>query len=350
MSRHGSFLSCVVAATCILIPLATAGPCDIFASGGTPCVAAHSTTRALYSDYSGPLYQVLRSDGSTKDIGVCSQSGSADISSQYAFCARSACLISKGLPLTIRKIYDQSGNDNDLTAAPSGGNAVGLGIAGSDQLADASAAQVMVNGRPAHGVYVSPGVGYRNDATHNMPTGDDAQGIYAVLDGTHYNGKCCFDYGNAETNNNDNGPGHMQALYFGSQSLFGAGAGGGPWVLADMEDGTFSGQSKGGNPNNPSVPFRFVTGMINGAPDYWEILVGDATNGGLTVGYAGPRPVGYEVMHQEGAIILGIGGDNSNSGEGTFYEGAITDGIPSDDTDRKVQADIVSAQYSASRV
>ena len=34
---------------------ATAGPCDIYASGGTPCVAAHSTTRALYGAYNGPL-------------------------------------------------------------------------------------------------------------------------------------------------------------------------------------------------------------------------------------------------------------------------------------------------------
>ena len=35
-------------------------PCDIYASGGTPCVAAHSTTRALYASYSGSLYQVRR--------------------------------------------------------------------------------------------------------------------------------------------------------------------------------------------------------------------------------------------------------------------------------------------------
>ena len=27
---------------------ATQGPCDLYAAGGTPCVAAHSTTRALY--------------------------------------------------------------------------------------------------------------------------------------------------------------------------------------------------------------------------------------------------------------------------------------------------------------
>lgn len=39
-------------------PLTATGPCDIYSSGGTPCVAAHSTTRALYGAYSGSLYQV----------------------------------------------------------------------------------------------------------------------------------------------------------------------------------------------------------------------------------------------------------------------------------------------------
>src|SRR5665647_2763626 len=47
------------------------GPCDIYSAGGTPCVAAHSTTRALYASYNGPLYQVMRkSDGKTQDIGI----------------------------------------------------------------------------------------------------------------------------------------------------------------------------------------------------------------------------------------------------------------------------------------
>jgi len=47
------------------------GPCDIYAAAGDPCAAAHSTTRALYASYNGPLYQVLRqSDGKTLDIGV----------------------------------------------------------------------------------------------------------------------------------------------------------------------------------------------------------------------------------------------------------------------------------------
>src|SRR5579864_7681573 len=47
------------------------GPCDIYAAGGTPCVAAHSTTRALYAAYNGPLYQVMRlSDRRVANIGV----------------------------------------------------------------------------------------------------------------------------------------------------------------------------------------------------------------------------------------------------------------------------------------
>ena len=44
-------------------------PCDVYAAGRTPCVAAYSTVRALFSSYDGPLYQVQRaSDGQTSDI------------------------------------------------------------------------------------------------------------------------------------------------------------------------------------------------------------------------------------------------------------------------------------------
>ena len=50
-------------------------------------------------------------------------------------------------------------------------------------------------------------------------------------------------------------------------------------------------------------------------------------------------------MNLKGAIILGIGDDNSDNAEGTFYEGAMTIGYPSDATDNSVQADIVAAGY-----
>ncbi len=51
-------------------------PCDIYGSAYTPCVAAHSTTRALFGSYGGRLYQVRRaSDGGTRDIGVLGVAG-----------------------------------------------------------------------------------------------------------------------------------------------------------------------------------------------------------------------------------------------------------------------------------
>ncbi|KAI0515424.1 putative alpha-L-Arabinofuranosidase B [Xylaria bambusicola] len=321
-----------------LLPLAAAGPCDIYGSNGTPCVAAHSTTRALFFNYNSPLYTVQRVDGTYKDILPVSAGGVADSAAQDEFCIDTGCWISA--------IYDQSGNGNDLTRAPPGGAAEGPEQDGYDALADATAAKVTLGGSTVYGVYVSPGIGYRNDETTNIPTGNAAQGIYAVLDGSRYNGECCFDYGNAETNDLDNGNGHMQALYFGLGTTGGHGSGDGPWVMADLENGVFAGADPGEVSSNPTANSRFVTGVVKGMPNYWEILVGDATSGDLSTGWAGVRPNGYEPLEQEGAIILGIGGDNSNWAEGTFYEGVITDGFPSDEVDQMVQADIVAAGYS----
>jgi len=69
-----SLASTLIGATVTMASLAGAapprpqGPCDIYAAANAPCVAAHSTTRALYSSYHGPLYQVLRqSDGNAVD-------------------------------------------------------------------------------------------------------------------------------------------------------------------------------------------------------------------------------------------------------------------------------------------
>ena len=50
---------------------AAAGPCDIYAAGGTPCVAAHSMTRALFANYSGPLCEFQAPpDGSLLGLSV----------------------------------------------------------------------------------------------------------------------------------------------------------------------------------------------------------------------------------------------------------------------------------------
>ncbi|MCX4451140.1 alpha-L-arabinofuranosidase B [Streptomyces sp. NPDC058369] len=316
---------------------ATQGPCDLYASGGTPCVAAHSTTRALYGAYNGALYQVRRaSDNATKDIGLLSAGGYADAGAQDAFCAGTTCVITV--------IYDQSGRGNSLTQAPGGGAAPG-----PDNLAPATAAPVTVAGHRAYGVYVAAGTGYRNNRTNGVATGDQPEGMYAVLDGTHFGGGCCFDYGNAETNNLDTGNGHMEAIYFGDSTIWGKGTGSGPWVMADLENGLFSGPNAGYNANDPSVSHRFLTAIVKGAPNLWAIKAGNAQSGGLSTYYSGARPnvQGYNPMHKEGAIILGIGGDNSKSSSGTFYEGVMTSGYPTDATENAVQANITAADYQA---
>ncbi|HEY4158998.1 MAG TPA: arabinofuranosidase catalytic domain-containing protein, partial [Polyangiaceae bacterium] len=83
------------------------GPCDIYQAAGTPCAAAHSTVRALYGAYSGPLYQVSRaSDNTTKDIPVVAAGGFADSALQDSFCSGTTC--------TIPIIYDQSAQANHL--------------------------------------------------------------------------------------------------------------------------------------------------------------------------------------------------------------------------------------------
>jgi hypothetical protein len=51
-------------------------------------------------------------------------------------------------------------------------------------------------------------------------------------------------------------------------------------------------------------------------------------------------------MQQEGAIILGIGGDNSNWAKGYFFEGVMTRGMPSAEAMEAVQKNIVAAKYA----
>jgi len=320
--------------------LAAAGPCDIYSSGNTPCVAAHSTTRALYSAYFGALYQVKRgSDGATTTIAPLLPGGVANAAIQDIFCANTTCLI------TI--IYDQSGHGNHLTQAPPGAFS-GPDSNGYDNLADAFGAPVTLDGQKAYGVFISPGTGYRNNAATGIATGDAAEGMYAVLDGTHYNGACCFDYGNAETSSTDTGNGHMEAIYFGDCTVWGTGSGSGPWIMADLENGLFSGLSPSNNAGDPSLSHRFVTAIVKGEPDQWAIRGGNAASGSLSTYYSGLRPnvSGYNPMSKEGAIILGIGGDNSNGAQGTFYEGVMTSGYPSDAIENLVQANIAAAKYA----
>ena len=334
------------------VPPRPEGPCDIYAAGGAPCAAAHSTTRALYKDYDGPLYQVIRqSDGKTLDIGVVPSrrgeaGGYADAAAQDAFCADTYCFISI--------IYDQSPQKNHLIQAPRG-YVIGPAMGGMDNVPLADLAPVTLNGHKVYGTFIIPGMGMR----WNDPTGtavdDQAEGQYWVINGHHYSDGCCFDYGNAETDSTDDGDGTMETTYFGIKSKWYHGDYPGPWLMTDQENNLVGCVNE--DPDDKycetlkSINWRFVTQMVDGAPHRWRSMGGNAQEGALEMLYDGGRikneRSSYDPMRKQGAILLGNGGDNGNVSSGTFYEGAMTFAgtFPSEETNQAVQANIVAAKY-----
>jgi non-reducing end alpha-L-arabinofuranosidase len=335
------------------LPHRPEGPCDIYAAAGDPCVAAHSTTRALYATYNGPLYQVLRqSDGKTLDIGVVQPTGSdaggyADAAAQDAFCANTYCWIST--------VYDQSPKHNDLTQPPRGGFS-GPAMGGFDNLPLADMAPITIMGHKAYGVFIEPGMGLRVDDAKGTAVDDQAEGQYWVINGQHYNSGCCFDYGNAETDSRDDGNGTMETTYYGDAPNWYHGPPPGPWTMTDQENNLVGCVNPDGSKfcaNLPNIAWRFVTAMAKGEPHHWTSMGGDAQRGALSVMFNGPRVNStYDPMRKQGAILLGNGGDNSNGSQGTFYEGAMTAAgtFPTDATDQLVQANIAAAKYDVQRL
>ncbi|WP_425953463.1 arabinofuranosidase catalytic domain-containing protein [Xylanimonas sp. McL0601] len=331
------------------------GPCDIYAAAGTPCVAAHSTTRALYASYDGPLYQVKRlSDGRLATIGVTKPTGTpfpdaggyADSAAQDAFCAGTTCLVTT--------VYDQSPQHNDLTEAPRGGFS-GPAMGGANNLPIADMAPVTVNGHKVYGVFIEPGMGLRNNDTRGIAVDDESEGMYWVINGQHYNDGCCFDYGNAETDSRDDGNGTMETAYYGNATAWYRGVAPGPWVMTDQENNLVGCVNPGSTSKYcadlPTMTSRFVTGVAKGEPHHWASMAGDSQLGTLQTMFDGPRvDASYDPMRKQGAIVLGNGGDNSVGSAGTFYEGVMTAGYPSDATDQAVQANVVKAQYAVQRL
>lgn len=324
----------------------SSGPCDIYAAAGNACVAAHSTVRALYAAYAGKLYQVRRADNMTKDITVLSAGGFADFAAQDAFCSGMTCVITA--------VYDQSGHGNDLVYQGPGST-----VPSSDQSQPTVATNesLTVHGNKVYSLYMKPGNSFWRDGSQSgLPTGSQPEELYMVTSGTHYNNECCFDYGNSETDRKADGPGAMDAINFGNECWFASTApctGSGPWVQADLEWGLFAGGSTAANPNNIPMTSKYVTAMLknNGTTEF-ALKGGNAQSGDLTTLYKGQLPNGnYSPMKKQGAIVLGSGGDcckpggGANLSEGTFYEGAIVSGYPSEATDSAVQANIVATGY-----
>ncbi len=209
---------------------------------------------------------------------------------------------------------------------------------------NATALSTTLNGNRVYAAFFEGGQGYRIDNTTGVATGNDPETLYMVTSGTHVNGGCCFDYGNAETNNNDDGAGTMECVYFGTCAIWGKGAGSGPWVMADLENGLWAGSDRV-TPTNLPMTYDYVMAMVKGGTNGFALKAGDATAGPLQTMYNGPRPSGYQPMKKQGALLLGIGGDNSNSAIGTFFEGVVTSGFSADAVDDAVMANIISAGY-----
>ena len=336
-------LGAVLAVRCT--PAASkAGPCDIYERGGTPCVTAHSTTRRLYSRYKGPLYRVERdSDGAALDIRA-TREGYADAAKQDAFCQGTLCRITV--------IYDQSGKGNDLLPAPPG-TFQGPDKGGFNNPAIADMAPAWLDGHKVYGVYVMPGMGYRCNDARGLAVDDEPEGIYYVIDGTHFDSGCCFDYGNSSTNGRAVGTGTMETTYYGTSTAWGRGNGEGPWIMADMEAGLFSGYGAKQNDVPSITDWRFVSVYVNGGGgNQWDLRGADATGEPVTTFYSGVRPGSpdsdaYYPMHKKGGMLLGNGGDNGNGSAGTFYEGVMTVGYPSDETIAAVQRNIAAVRYRA---
>jgi non-reducing end alpha-L-arabinofuranosidase len=164
--RLASFSLAVVAAS------AAQQPCDIFGSTGTPCVAAHSLVRALYSIYSGPLYQVRRlTDNATFDVATLTAGGFANAKSQDAFCGSAPCVV--------QRIYDQSPFGNNLDVAPPGG-----AVPRPDKPVNATRHPITANGNPVYAAYFEGGMGYRIDITTGVAQGNAPETLYMVRMGS----------------------------------------------------------------------------------------------------------------------------------------------------------------------
>lgn len=324
-------------------------PCEVLGNAGNECVSAHSTVRVLVKGYTGPLYQV---DTGTETRDISSVDGYADSAAQDAFCS-SGC--------TISIIYDQSGRGNHVTPAPPGSAKSTPG-----NPAKAGTLPVKINGRSVYGILFRPGQGYRaacNQCKYpqpfpaGLPVGDEPQTAYMISSQHDLIDGCCFDYGNGEVTANNDGNGTMETVYLGMGVIWGSGTGEGPWAMMDMENGLYPGWEAGSDSNistNTPLQYDFVNAVVvgdtadkNGGKGRFAIYGGDATAPTIKEMYDGIRPEkqGYVPMKKQGSVILGIGGDNSNSGGGRFYEGAITTKAATAEVVSELHAAIAAAGY-----
>ena len=151
------------------------GPCDILEAAGNPCVAAHSTVRALFAKYDGPLYTVFHNhSGKSVDIHTLSPGGFANVTQHEAICpAAGECVIAR--------VVDQSGKGNHLTPRDDRGVPQRAPAGAPPRFGhlhnpvDASTHKLHVgedSDTEVYGMYFDPGMGYNNNDTKGVATGD----------------------------------------------------------------------------------------------------------------------------------------------------------------------------------
>ena len=377
-----------------VMPVNVEGPCDIYAAAGQECVAAYSTVRRLLSTYTGPLYQI-RVGSSQFNIGglVVTNPAEAQLPNPMQGGARipyttapepgelvdipqtadgfadpaiqrERCPL--GTTCTVSLLYDQSGRENHLPVAKGGRFDGGIYAELDDfeTVMDERAA-LTVGGRPVYSLLMQARQGYRLTTVGNgVPVEQEAQGIYVLADGTRAGNACCWDFGNVTPNPTQFS--EMNTLFFG-EAYWGDGNGAPPWFGADFEAGVWMGGSVEGepgwgelnsanrppNPDNPSMAgVQFALGFLktdDDADNTYVLRMADvSTATELQTAYRGPYPKLSYAGHgadNQGAIVLGVGGDNSNNSFGTFYEGAVLAGFPDDATELAVMQNVQAAGY-----
>lgn len=338
-------------------------PGDIAKAAGTPMVAAHSMTRAMFASYTGPLFKALRvSDKQEKDIGIVAATGLVDISALSTFCSATTCKVST--------LYDQSGNSNDMWKGDTAANAPmdnGEAPKLCDlldieywQMSDGTKVPLALeHGYEAGKSYKSPAQCLRNrDKAKNMPKGATPETQYSIVHGKYANDNCCFNYGNTGNLIHYTGPGTLSALNFSRAAFWTKGIGTGPWVMVDFEQGVYAGNiakssasvpasvarsATGENPN-PTITYDIVTALMkhNGV-NHWALKAANAKSGDLAVSIdLSSLPNGYSPLKQEGGLGLGEGGAGDARGSGGFSEGAVIAAETTDATDNAIQKSIVS--------
>ena len=320
------------------------GPCDLYAAGGQPCVAAHSTTRALYSAYTGPLYQVhapVRQRhqgrrGRRRRLRRRRRAGRvlrqhalpdhealrpvADAQRPHAGAARRLQRPRPGRvqqlpgrrhgadhgqrPQGLRRLHRAGHGPAQQQPEGHRGRRSGRGhLLGHQRPPLQRAAAASTTATPRSTAATTATARWRPPTTATPPAGIAAQGP-------------------------------------------------GPWIMTDQENNLVGCVNPGSTSklcaNLPTIDWRFVTGIAKGEPHHWASLGGDAQTGPLTTMFDGPRDR-LDAMTRcasRARSCSATAATTASAPRAPSTRASMTTGYPTDATDRLVQANVAAAKYA----